>query len=396
MKDATFSIVTPTLNGARYLEQTINSVLDQDYPRVEYFVQDGAGSDRTPEILARYDSRLTGSASQPDRGQADAINRAFSRTTGEFLAWINADDFYEPGALRHVAELFGAHPYAAAIVGAAWMAFPDGTRTLRGPLDVSPSGLLNWRTNWIAQPAVFFRRSAWQQVGPLDESLHWAMDLDLWLRLVQIGPFIRTDRVLASFREHPAAKTFAGSNRMREETRRVLLRHASHQELKDLFATQHREMHRLDDVCANLIVEHVRRRCAELEGDVALYGAGAHTPWLLGVLAGRWRARVTAILDDNARPNQRIANIPVTLPQELSHCPSVIILSTDTLQPVLATRCRELFGNSALVVDLYEGLPPGSYPKSASHRAGWETPAHTTPTGSPAPPKVDRSCRTPV
>ena len=394
MTRPTFSIVTPTLDADRHLEQTIQSVLSQDYLHAEFLVQDGDSSDGTAAILTRYDERLSGCTSEPDRGQADAINRALRRCSGDILAWINADDFYEPGAFAHAADALIANPGASAVVGAAWMAFPDGTRTRRRPTDLSRSGLLHWRENWFAQPAVFFRRDAWERVGPLDESLGWAFDLDLWLRLSEIGPLVPIDAVLATFREHPASKTFSGVEHVRVETARVITRHASPTELADLFARQHNELARIDDVCAELLVEKVRHCCAGIEGDVVLFGAGSHTPWLLGVLKGRWRGKISAILDDRAEPGNRIASIPVIQPTSLVEPPRVIILSSDTLGAELSARARELFGDSVCIVDLYEGLPPGPYPKAAAHRAGWIEEAATTPP-VPVPASVIRdTCRT--
>ncbi len=344
MTRPTISIVTPTLNADRHLEQTIQSVLSQDYLPAEFFVQDGDSSDGTGAILAKYEERLSGCTCEPDRGQADAINRAFKRCSGDILAWINADDFYEPGAFARAADALIANPGASAVVGAAWMAFPDGTSTRRTPADLSRSGLLRWRENWIAQPAVFFRRDAWERVGPLDESLGWAFDFDLWLRLSEIGPLVPIDAVLATFREHPASKSFCGAEHMRAETAQVITRHASPTELADLFAQQQYELTRIDDVCAELLVQSVRHVCAGIEGDVVLFGAGAHTPWLLGILKGRWRGKISAILDDGAEPGDRIAGIPVIQPTNLIEPPRVIILSSDTLGVELAARARELFG----------------------------------------------------
>lgn len=371
MDAPTISIVTPVLNGRRFLEQTIRSVIEQGYRNVEYFVQDGGSTDGTLEIIERYKCQLNAWVSEPDDGQSDAINRALLRTTGDILAWINADDFYEPNALAHVAEVFAENPDASAVAGATWLIYPDNTRTLRRPLDVSHAGLLNWRRNWIAQPAVFFRRPAWQQVGPLDRSLHWAMDFDLWLRLLDVGPIVTTDRVLASFRQHPDAKCFTDQPRMRAEARRVILRHASYRELGTLFTDAHVELARTDQLCARLLADHVRRRWSELDGDVVLFGAGAHTPWLLGIIDGHPGPHITAILDDNARPGTEIRGIPVVRPDRLDAEPSTIVLSTDTVAGALAQRCQELFDGHARIIDLYDSLGPGPYPKSDTHRATW-------------------------
>jgi glycosyltransferase involved in cell wall biosynthesis len=371
MDAPSISVVTPVLNGRRFLERTIRSVIEQDYRPVEYFIQDGGSTDGTLDIIKRYEFQLTAWASQPDDGQTEAITSALLRTTGDILAWINADDFYEPDAFAHVAEVFAENPDSSAVAGAAWLMYPDNTRTLRRPLDVTHSGLLNWRRNWIPQPGVFFRRSAWQQVGPLDRSLQWAMDFDLWLRLLDAGPIVTTDRVLASFRQHPDAKCFTDEPHMYAEARRVILRHASYRELGVLFTDAHVELTRQDRLCAQLLADHVRRRWSELKGDVVLFGAGAHTPWLLGVIDGRPGPNITAILDDNAQPGTDIRGIPVVRPTDVNPAPGTIVLSTDTVAETLTVRCRELFDGRTRVVNLYESLDPGPYPKSDTHRAAW-------------------------
>ena len=365
------SVVTPVLNGQRFLEQTIRSVLHQDYPNIEYFIQDGGSTDHTVSLITKYQARLTGWVSQPDQGQADALNRAFARTTGPILAWINADDCYQPGAFAAVAELFGAHPQASAVAGTARIMHPDGTYVLRRPRDLSRTGLLNWRRNWIAQPAVFFRRSAYQRVGPLDTSLHWAMDFDLWLRLLDAGPIVVTDRVLADFRQHAQAKCYAAWDQMLAETRRVILRHASPDELHQLYADLHAELAGLDALCARLLADHLRRRWAELTGDLVLYGAGAHTPWLLGIVEGVGPARVHAVIDDHAETGREIRGLPVLRPDQLPAPPTTVVLSTDTIQQTLAARARRHFGDAPRLINLYEGFAPGPYPKSDTHRADW-------------------------
>jgi len=365
------SIVTPSLNNVQYLEETIRSVLRQEGARFEYFIQDAQSTDGSVEIIRRYEAGITAWRSEPDGGQADAINRAFVSARGDILAWINADDFYEPDALATAVEILDAHPDAAAVAGAAWLLHPDGTRVQRTPREVSLDALLNWRRNWIAQPAVFFRRWAWERAGPLDASLDIAMDYDLWCRLVKVAPFVTTDRVLATFRQRPDAKSYAQNGLMHEGTRRVIARHANRRQLEALFAETHADLRRAEELCSTLLAAYVRAQWSLLTGDVVLYGAGAHTPWLLGVVEGVGSARVTAIVDDRDDGEAAIRGVPVMRPAQLAARPETVVLSTDTIQKTLAARCCEVFGPETRIVDLYEGLGPGPYPKSPRDQGHW-------------------------
>ena len=371
MQRVLVSIVTPSLNNAEYLEETIRSVLRQEGVLFEYFIQDARSTDGSVDIIRRYEAGITGWRSEPDGGQADAINRAFARTRGDILAWINADDYYEPDALAAAVELLEAHPEASAVAGSAWLLHPDGTRVQRTPGNVSLRGLLSWRKNWIPQPAVFFRRWAWERAGPLDTSLDIAMDYDLWCRLVKVAPFVTTDRVLATFRQRPDAKSFTPTGPLHEGTQRVVARHADRRQLEELFAETHGDLRRLEDLCATLLAAYVRAEWSTLTGDVVLFGAGAHTPWLVGVIEGAGPARVTAIVDDRDGCDSAIRGIRVVRPEQLRARPQTVVLSTDTIQETLARRCREVFGAETRIVDLYEGLGPGPYPKSVRDQGHW-------------------------
>lgn len=223
------TIVTPAYNAATFIEETIRSVLLQGYPNLEYVVLDGGSTDSTLEIIRRYAPWLTYWCSEPDRGQSHALNKGFERATGEWLAWLNADDRYQPNALYQVAAAARRHPTTQWIVGVLRWMDEEGT-------DVGASAPTHFTeiTNpeqwqgrrWLAQvcfrgsglfcpqPASFWSRTAHNLVGPLDETLHYSMDLDLWGRLAQaqFAPlFIAAD--LASFRLHRAQKSAGGELR---------------------------------------------------------------------------------------------------------------------------------------------------------------------------------------
>jgi glycosyltransferase involved in cell wall biosynthesis len=220
------SIVTPSFNQGQYIERTIQSVLSQDYPNVEYSVMDGGSTDESPVIIGRYDNRLAYWESVPDRGQSHAINKGFARATGEIFGWLNSDDWLEPGALRRVAQEAISFPGAGAFVGEGCVVDLGGKVQLRKePGELSFDAFCRWLDGeFFMQPACFFRRSSWELSGPLDESLHIALDLDLWLRMVRRVPFHAIDQWLATSLRHPKAKTRAYRSEMFAEAMIVIIK----------------------------------------------------------------------------------------------------------------------------------------------------------------------------
>jgi hypothetical protein len=221
------SIITPSLNHGRFIEATIESVLSQNYPRIEYIVVDGGSTDNTLEFLARYGSRLQW-ISEPDQGQSHAINKGFRRARGEVLAWLNSDDIYLPGAVRSAVEHLTEHPDCAMVYGDGYLIDEEGQVTRRFPA-TEPFDLwkLVYGVDYILQQSAFFRREAVEAVGYLDERLYWGMDWDLFIR---IGKRFRVDylpKAMASLREHETAKTFSGGTRRLSELVDVMRRHGS-------------------------------------------------------------------------------------------------------------------------------------------------------------------------
>jgi glycosyltransferase involved in cell wall biosynthesis len=197
------TIITPSLNQGAFIEETIQSVLQQDYEPIEYLIYDGGSTDGTQEILARYENRariFIGS----DGGQAEAINRGLREARGEVVAWLNSDDTYEPGAVSAAVDYLGAHPRCAMVYGDGWHIDSAG-RTI-GPYPTAPAAELQIFCV-VCQPAAFMRREAVEAVGFLDPSLEFCLDYDLWLRLAARYDLDHVPRFFARSRLHPDSKS---------------------------------------------------------------------------------------------------------------------------------------------------------------------------------------------
>jgi glycosyltransferase involved in cell wall biosynthesis len=202
------SIVTPSFNQGQFLEETIRSILLQGYPNLEYLIVDGGSTDDSVEIIRKYQEHLSFWVSEPDSGQSDAINKGFARCSGELMNWINSDDVLTPGALQVVAEAFGSEPDAGVFVGAAAHVNHRGRKFAeRWPTLEQINQPIDWRKNYFFQPSAFFRRSIWEATGPLNQNLHYVMDVDFWIRAKQHCRFALIEQILSCAREHASAKT---------------------------------------------------------------------------------------------------------------------------------------------------------------------------------------------
>lgn len=216
------SIVTPSYNQAKYLEATIQSVLDQDYENIEYIVVDGGSTDGSVDILHKYSDRLAWWVSEPDQGQTNAINKGFARANGEILAWLNSDDTYLPQAVSQAAAKFQDSPETGLIYGDA--NFIDGEGRVIGKFNAQQTSYARLRRGgvYIPQQAAFWRADLWRQVGPLDPSFYFAMDYDLWVRLAKVSEIRYVPgNTWANFRLHDDAKTIAADERCWPEMLRV-------------------------------------------------------------------------------------------------------------------------------------------------------------------------------
>lgn len=215
------SIITPSYNQAAYLEYTIQSVLSQDYAAIEYILVDGGSTDGSLDIVRKYAHKFAWWVSEPDRGQAEAINKGLMRSSGEVVAWLNSDDLYLPGAVSGAVEALQRNPRAGMVYGDAVTIDPSGCpiKVLRFP-DWGLEQLMGFRI--ICQPAVFMRRSALEQAGFLDTSYQYMLDHHLWLRIAEISAIAHIPQMWAAARHHPAAKNVAQPSEFGRETLRLL------------------------------------------------------------------------------------------------------------------------------------------------------------------------------
>lgn len=218
------SIVTPSFNQAAYLEAAMRSVLEQNYPKLEYILVDGGSTDGSVEIIEKYASKLAFWVSEPDRGQTEAINKGFTRATGKYLAWLNADDRLNSNAVAEAVDFLEVHSDVGMVYGSA--DYIDAQGRVVGHFPAAQTDYRALRRGYvhIPQQGAFWRRDLWQQVGPLDPGFTFAMDYDLWIRLAKISKLQYLPRPWAQFRLHTESKTLQNDQRAWDEMLKVHFR----------------------------------------------------------------------------------------------------------------------------------------------------------------------------
>ncbi len=208
----TISLITPSFNQGRFIDRTIQSVLSQNYPSLEYIVMDGGSNDETVEILKQYGGSLKWT-SEKDEGQADAINKGLKMAAGDIVGYLNSDDLLEPGALLQVGKYFASHPCTMWLTGKCRI-IDEQDQEVRRTITAYKNFLLNHYsyslllvTNPISQPATFWRRSVVEEIGLFDKTEHLVMDYDYWLKIGKRHPLLVANEYLASFRVYPTSKT---------------------------------------------------------------------------------------------------------------------------------------------------------------------------------------------
>ena len=220
------SIITPSYNQAEFIERTIQSVLDQNYPDLEYIIMDGGSTDGTVEILKKYDGKITW-RSEKDNGQSDAINKGLEMAVGDIVAYLNSDDTYEPGALEKVAEFFQKNPDKKWVYGKCKI-INENDVEIRKPITWYKNFLLKkfsfaklLSENFISQPATFWKRELLNEIGYFNENEHFCMDYEYWLRIGQKYPAGVISEYLANFRYYQNSKSGSVNKKQFQDELRI-------------------------------------------------------------------------------------------------------------------------------------------------------------------------------
>jgi glycosyltransferase involved in cell wall biosynthesis len=217
------SIITPSFNQGKYLEQTILSVLDQGYPNLEYIVIDGGSTDGSVDIIKKYEDRFTYWVSEKDRGHTHAINKGLAASSGEILNWLNSDDILLPGALYNVARAFQEYPEASFIYGDTYQINSNGELLYQVKVTPFDKNTLVYGRIVGTQPSVFFRRRVIEEIGPMDEAYRFCMDIEFWIRAARGGYIFKPFYVpLSANRFHAGTKTVNQQEILRFEHMRIL------------------------------------------------------------------------------------------------------------------------------------------------------------------------------
>jgi glycosyltransferase involved in cell wall biosynthesis len=220
------SIVTPSFNQGRFIRDTIESVLGQDYPNIEYIVMDGGSTDETVNILRSYGDRINW-VSEPDKGQTDAINKGIEKSSGDIIAYLNSDDIYLPGTIPHIVKLLQENPETEFIYGDFHAIDESGAILDRIKTIPFDPNILLYDANFISQPASFYKRSLFEKIGSFDDSLHYLMDYEFFLRAARRQiEFRLTRRYLSAIRYHGDCKTLTGAEPWAEERQALKRKYA--------------------------------------------------------------------------------------------------------------------------------------------------------------------------
>jgi glycosyltransferase involved in cell wall biosynthesis len=216
------SIITPSFNQGKFLEETILSVLNQNYPNLEYIIIDGGSTDNSVEIIKKYENHIAYWVSEEDRGQSHAVNKGFARATGEIMGWLNSDDTYLPDTFRYIAAFFCQHPDVEVVYGDQVLTDQQGNYIrLKHELTYSYHRLCYHM--YQSQPATFFKRSVIQKVGSLDEGLYYTMDHEFFLRLGRKCRVQHLPHLLATYRLHASGKSAShGESKHFQEVKAML------------------------------------------------------------------------------------------------------------------------------------------------------------------------------
>ncbi|MGI8654629.1 MAG: glycosyltransferase family 2 protein [Pyrinomonadaceae bacterium] len=201
------TVVTPSFNQGHLIEETINSILDQNYPNLEYIVIDGGSTDATLEVIKKYEHKIDYWTSETDGGQSEAINKGLRRATGDIVTWLNSDDLFLPDVLQTVARYF--NEYDAALIHGRTVLFGNGTKELIKGAEDDDLEVRYLSGMAFPQPSSFFKKRVLDEQGVLDESLHYGMDYDLMVKIALNYCMLKVDDVFSRYRLHGESKTVA-------------------------------------------------------------------------------------------------------------------------------------------------------------------------------------------
>ncbi|MBS3759146.1 MAG: glycosyltransferase [Desulfobacterales bacterium] len=284
------SIITPSFQKGRFIERTIQSVLDQAAAGMEYVVVDGGSTDQTVEVLKRYDSRIRW-LSEKDDGQADAVNKGIRMTRGEIIGWLNADDIYYPGAISTVLAYFKKHPEVDIVYG-------DADHIDEDDQVLEPYYTEDWDYErlkdicFICQPAVFFRRRLVERIGLLDRNLQYCMDYEYWLRAGRTTDFVRLNQKLAGSRMYDDNKTLGERLPVHKEINRMFKQRFRRIPDKWLFAYAHvfteemgfdRTIHRENIKFILVLVCALFGSCMRWRQPISMHALKTAANWLAGI-----------------------------------------------------------------------------------------------------------------
>jgi glycosyltransferase involved in cell wall biosynthesis len=259
------SIVIPTLNQAETIEDTLLSIINQDYKNFEIIVMDGGSHDSTSSIIDRYQSCISHYCKGKDNGQSDAINKGFQLATGDIFAWINSDDYYLPYAFARVVDLFSSCPSVDIVVGNGDIVTKDCKFLKRiDAMLMESENLVRWsKGDWIMQQSCFWTSKVWQQSGGVDEDLKLLMDFDLWFRFAALGKSQVLDETLAVMRYYPEVKTVSLKDLVKEELAYVFARNGQYHEVRkivqELVSDNKQLVSQLDTINSSTLMRILKR-----------------------------------------------------------------------------------------------------------------------------------------
>lgn len=221
MNQPLISVITPSYNQAQFLEKTIQSVISQDYPAIEYIIIDGGSNDGSQDIIKKYEQKLSFWLSEKDKGQADAVNKGLAMTTGKYIGWLNSDDLYLPGTISRAVELLEDFPDAGFVFGDVQAIDRNGKITnIMHYGDWKLKDLLQFRI--IGQPGVFMRKDVLENCGGLDLSYHFLLDHHLWLKMGLEAGMVYSSQIWSAARFHADAKNISQATSFGEEAYRLV------------------------------------------------------------------------------------------------------------------------------------------------------------------------------